>query len=212
MPNPSAVSLLGLSAQEDPRGVPDSAASSEPQPTVRSERVTLRPWDSTDIDRVFAACQDPEIQRWTEVPRPYQWEHARQFVDEVAPQSWAAGDGALFAVLDARRPEVVGSMSVLRFHAGVAAIGYWTAPQARGGGVTTAALRQLTSWCIRERGSARVEVGIEDTNAPSRRVAVKAGFVEEGTLRGRYVLHGRRIDVVMYSLLADELSADLNEP
>ncbi|MEP7161375.1 MAG: GNAT family protein [Dermatophilaceae bacterium] len=184
--------------------MPDHAASIEPQPTLVGERVMLRPWTSMDIDGVFVSCQDPEIQRWTEVPRPYAWEHAQQFVDEVAPKSWAAGEGALFAVVNMTDLQVVGSMSVVRFNQGVAAIGYWTARQSRERGLTTAALRLLTRWCICERGSARVELEIEDTNAPSRRVAVNAGFFLEGTLRQRHVLNGQRIDVVMYSCLASE--------
>ncbi|MGW5696666.1 helix-turn-helix domain-containing protein, partial [Streptomyces asiaticus] len=29
-----------------------------------------------DTDAVFAACQDPDIQRWTSVPSPYERAHA----------------------------------------------------------------------------------------------------------------------------------------
>lgn len=189
-----------------PVDVPMADVPNVPQPTLQGPLVILRPWVSSDVEDVFAACQDPEILRWTEVPRPYEREHARQFIEELAPMSWATGEGALFAVLDARSRDLAGSMSVLRFHEGVAAIGYWTAPRARGRGLTTAALDLLAHWCVGDRGAARVELGIETANAPSRRVAVKAGFVEEGTLRARYVLHGRRTDLVMYSRLATEMS------
>jgi len=33
------------------------------QRTLRGPRVVLRPWRADDVDAVFAACQDPEVQR-----------------------------------------------------------------------------------------------------------------------------------------------------
>jgi len=36
----------------------------------------VRPWIALDAPAVFAACQDPEIGRWTNVPQPYLREHA----------------------------------------------------------------------------------------------------------------------------------------
>ena len=34
-----------------------------PQPTLTGAHVRLRPWRAEDVDAVFAACQDAEIQR-----------------------------------------------------------------------------------------------------------------------------------------------------
>lgn len=98
----------------------------------------------------------------------------------------------------------MGSISVLAFHEGVAALGYWAAPSTRGRGDMTHALRSLTRWCLRERRMARVELAIEDTNARSRLVAERVGFVEEGTLRQRMVLHDRRINIVFYSVVSQD--------
>lgn len=159
----------------------------------------LRPWAPTDIDFVYSSCQDVEIQRWTKVPRPYEREHAQDFVNEVALRSWSSGEGALFAVVDTTTFEVVGSMSVVRFTEGVAEIGYWTAQQFRGQGWSTAALRRLRSWCITERHSERMELEIEETNAASRQVAVKAGFVQAEIIRTRCVLQGRPVNMVLYN-------------
>jgi hypothetical protein len=59
--------------------------------------VRLRPRRPDDVDAVFAACQDGEIQRWTEVPVPYLREHAESSVGAGAARTWTAG-GAAFAV------------------------------------------------------------------------------------------------------------------
>ena len=68
-----------------------------PQPTLPGRRLRLRPWRADDAPAVHATCQDPELQRWTEVPVPYLPEHAEQFVGPVAADTWAQG-GASFAV------------------------------------------------------------------------------------------------------------------
>ena len=48
--------------------------------------VRLRSWRPDDVGAVLAACQDPEIQRWTEVPVPYRHEHAGFVAEGVLRQ------------------------------------------------------------------------------------------------------------------------------
>jgi RimJ/RimL family protein N-acetyltransferase len=38
---------------------------------ITVDELLLRPWQADDADAVYRACQDPDIQRWTTVPRPY---------------------------------------------------------------------------------------------------------------------------------------------
>jgi hypothetical protein len=52
--------------------------------------------------------------------------------------------------------------------------------------------------------AARVELVVQPAFVASRRVAEAAGFVAEDVLRRRMVLHGERIDVVMYSRLPSD--------
>ncbi|MFR9805949.1 GNAT family N-acetyltransferase [Pseudonocardia sp. RS010] len=176
------------------------------QPVLTGVRVRLRPWTAADADAVFAVCQDAEIQRWTTVPSPYSRDDAVRYVTEFAPKAWADGD-AVFAVVDGALDRPVGSIGAHGIREGVAHVGYWTAAAARGRGLTADALRTLSRWCLREAGVARVELVVDPANTGSRRVAEAAGFTEEGTLRQRLVVRGRRIDVVMYSLLPGDPAA-----
>ncbi len=84
-------------------------------------------------------------------------------------------------------------------------VGYWLAPEARGRGVATRALRLAVAWAFAERGVELLELLAEPENEPSCRVAERGGFRREGVLR-RYLPtpRGRR-DVVIFSLLRDEL-------
>jgi hypothetical protein len=42
-----------------------------PDPPLSDGVITLRAKTGTDADALTAACQDPEIPRWTRVPVPY---------------------------------------------------------------------------------------------------------------------------------------------
>lgn len=178
-----------------------SARGIQPSPTGR--RVRLRPWRAQDAEAVFAACQDPEIQRWTQVPVPYAPEHAAEFVSVVAPRTWADG-GALFAVELVDGGSLVGSMGLFPPGDGVGEAGYWTAPGQRGRGLTGEALRVLTDWALGAAGVHRVELLVDPANAGSRGVAESAGFVAEGTIRQRFLFRGRPSDVVLYARLAGD--------
>jgi RimJ/RimL family protein N-acetyltransferase len=177
--------------------------SAEPrgdQPTLTGARVRLRPWDPGDVDAVFAACQDPEVQRWTTVPVPYRREDAQSFVLEVAPASWRTG-GALFAVEPQEGGPLVGSMSLLRLREGVGSIGYWTVAAHRRRGFTGEALRLLTGWVIQELAARRVELLADVRNAGSCRTAETAGFLREGVFRERSLHRGEAVDDAMYAVL-----------
>src|SRR3954449_3840475 len=114
-----------------------------PNAQLTTPRLLLRPIGPDDAAAVYAACQDPEIQRWTTVPSPYLREHAEQFTCDYAPKACAAGDAAVFGATDISTGELLASVG-LHFDrgrdAGIAEIGYWATAGARGRGVTTEAV------------------------------------------------------------------------
>ena len=175
-----------------------------PQPTLTGPRVRLRPWRAGDVDAVFAACQDAEIQRWTQVPVPYAPEDAEGFVRDIAPDTWARG-GGLFAVEPRDGGPLVGSIGLFPPHEGYAEAGYWTAPGHRGRGLTAEALRVLTAWAFDDVGLRRVELVVDPLNAGSRGVAERAGFRPEGIVRQRFLHRGQPSDVVLYALLPTDV-------
>jgi RimJ/RimL family protein N-acetyltransferase len=163
----------------------------------------LRPFRPSDAPAVHAACQDPDIQRWTRVPSPYTRQDAHAFIEEFAPSEWESGRGAVFAIVDATGGELLGTigLSELDDPEGLAEIGYWMVPAARGRGVMTRAVGTVCRWAFAECGRERIEWLASVGNVASRRVAEKAGFTIEGTLRSRLVLRGRRTDAWIGGLL-----------
>jgi RimJ/RimL family protein N-acetyltransferase len=85
-----------------------------------------------------------------------------------------------------------------------AELGYVVAPAARGRGVATEALRQLTSWAFGELNMLRLELLISVENGASKRVAERCGYVREGVLRSLHVKQGVHEDTEIWSRLATD--------
>jgi RimJ/RimL family protein N-acetyltransferase len=170
-------------------------------PVLTGTRVRLRPWRPDDAPAIQAACQDPDTQRWTTVPSPYGRDDAEDFLAHRVPAAHARG-GAAFAVDDLADGTLAGSMTLLHAERGIGEIGYWIAPWARRRGLGADALDTLAAWAFAHREVHRLELQIEPDNHASRALAARAGFAEEGLLRGRLVLRGEIRDVLMYGRLA----------
>ncbi len=152
--------------------------------TVRTERLVLRPPREDDVDAITRACQDAENQRWlTALPSPYTREEAVRFVTEIAPQGRDEHRDLAFAVeADGELTGMCGLHSLTTGRLGPE-IGYWIAPWARRRGYAAEAARGLADWAL-AHGAPRAHLFTDVDNAPSQAVARRAGFAEEGVVRG----------------------------
>lgn len=142
--------------------------------------VVLRSVVVEDVAWIFDACQDLQIQRWTQVPRPYTREHAEWFV------TGGIDEFARWAIESTDDGQPVGLISIHAVEDSVASIGYWIASQHRGRGFTTAAISLVCDEIERLRSASGtgvdwVKAFIARDNRASRRAVEKAAFemVEE---------------------------------
>jgi RimJ/RimL family protein N-acetyltransferase len=179
-----------------------------PDPPLSDGAVTLRPWRDSDLPAIVAACQDPEIPRWTRVPSPYTEQEGREFLAAQARQR-LAGEAVGLAVVDAGGGEILGAVGVMRIDPskGTAEVGYWVARPARRRGVATRAVRLVSRWALAFLGLARLELLAEPDNLASQRVAERSGYAREGLLRSYQEIKGRRRDYVLFSLLPTDEAA-----
>jgi RimJ/RimL family protein N-acetyltransferase len=177
-----------------------------PDPPLADDVVRLRPWSDADVDAAHAATQDPLIPRFTRIPEQQTKAQLRAFIADRDARR-IAGEVLACVIADPRSDALLGSVALMRFdwdeHR--AEIGYWLAPQARGRGVATRAVALLARWALRELGLARLAITTDVDNLPSQAVAERCGFTREGVLRAFQERNGRRFDVVMYSLLPEDL-------
>ena len=154
------------------------------QPLIEGE-TALRPYRDSDLRALVAACQDPEIPRWTRVPSPYGEADARAYLhrryDEI--HAGSAAPYAIVATGDDGR--LLGSIALQRFawENARGEVGYWLAGEARGQGHATRAVRLICRWGFESLGLERIELQAAVGNPASQRVAERAGFTREAVLR-----------------------------
>ncbi|HEX7746944.1 MAG TPA: GNAT family protein [Micromonosporaceae bacterium] len=165
----------------------------------------LRPWRAADAPVVLQTLRDPEIALWNPSPA-LDLAAAAEWVERRA--DWSPGDHASLAVAEPRTGALLGSVSLHRIFDGGASIGYWTSPRARGRGVATRAITAVSDWGFDHLGLERIELCHAVPNAASCRVAERAGYLFEGTLRQSYRYgDGRRYDEHIHGRLATDRCA-----
>ena len=172
-----------------PPVVPAGRMGEREQPVLRAEgNLSLRPWVSTDAGTVVEAFTDPEIRRW----------HMRMFTSEEEAgawiarwrDEWRAESNGSWAVARSDTAEILGQVALrdVSLSGGHAECTYWVLPAARGMRVAPRATAELARWALDELGLHRLQIAHSIANASSCRVAEKAGFTLEGTMRS-HLLH-----------------------
>ncbi len=165
---------------------------------LQDDAIVLRRLEEGDAPALVAAIgDDRDLDRWTSIPFPYTEGLAREFI--------ASTEESAYAVLDRTSGALLGGIGTRVPGTAVVEVGYWVRADARGRGVATRALSLIARFAFDELGAARVQLMTEPDNIGSQRVAEKAGFTREGTLRSVLDFKGRRRDAVMFSLLPGDL-------
>ncbi|MGO1255107.1 MAG: GNAT family N-acetyltransferase [Microbacterium gubbeenense] len=154
---------------------------------LTTPRLVLTVPDEGDVDAIYEACQDPDIQRYTTVPSPYTRGNAVDFVGLVADW-WDSGIEHVWAVR--AYGELAGVVGLHGIKDGAAELGFWTAPSARGNGYMTEASAAVIDFAFGPMRLERVEWRAVVGNVASARVAQKLGFQLEGTQRKALPGHG----------------------
>ncbi|MER5366169.1 GNAT family N-acetyltransferase [Streptomyces sp. NPDC002722] len=174
--------------------------------TLTSDRLLLRPFTEGDADAIHAACQDPDIQRWTVVPSPYSRADAEFFAGKLCPGGWQDDSMYNFAVVLRESGALTGALGINRRNLpGTYEVGFWTTAEHRGRGYMTEAVRCAARWTFTALGGDRLEWRAEVGNAPSRAVALKAGFLMEDEQRSGLLNKGVRRDCWIGALLPSDL-------
>ena len=171
----------------------------------RADGVGLRLLEERDADELYALIDRHReyLSRWLPWAPGQTREAMLAFVRRIR-QEHAEGKGMTTAiVLDGAIAGVVGVHGIDRDH-GVTSVGYWLAEDAQGRGAMTAAVRAYVDAALGPWGLHRVELRAAVENARSRSVAERLGFVEEGVLRQAEKVGDRRLDLVLYAVLAPD--------
>lgn len=167
-----------------------------------SGAIRLRAFAETDAHLALELGADPYIPKIGSLPAFPTDEQAGEWVQRQCGRH-AEGTGFAFAIADVHTDVALGTIGLwLReLPEGRATVGYSVAPNARGRGVATDALRAVTGFAWTIPLVHRLELFIEPWNIASIRVAEAAGFLREGLLRRRQEIAGERRDMLLYAAI-----------
>lgn len=152
------------------------------------------------------AWGDPEMRRWMpEEEDPFDEDVAREWVAATSTQL-AEGTMLAMAIADLANGVPAGGLTFHVWGPRHWNVGYWISSSYRGRGLATRAVTAATRWAFEDRPElSRISLYTLPDNVASQRVAERAGFQREGTLRRWANVRGRDYDWVMFSLLRDDL-------
>src|ERR1700682_2403055 len=138
------------------------------QPTLTTDRLTLRPFqldDAWDVERLAGMREIADTT--LNIPHPYPVGAATAWM-ESHPPAWADGTNAPFAIVETKTGKLVGAISLMikREHRR-AELGYWIAPDRWNNGYATEASQRLLDFGFESLRMHRIEARHFVRNAAS---------------------------------------------
>jgi [ribosomal protein S5]-alanine N-acetyltransferase len=168
-------------------------------------RCVLRPWAPGDEPSLARHANNYEVWRnlRDSFPHPYTLADAKRWISFTQQQS----PQTLFAVeVGGEAVGGVGLYPKSDIERLSAEIGYWLGEAFWGKGIATAAVRDLSTYGLKELGLTRIFGVPLISSTASMRVLEKAGYVREGVLRRSAIKEGNVLDQVLYALTDMDLS------
>jgi len=180
-------------------------------PTVlQGDRVRLRPFADSDINKIVEACSDARTSHWLAMlPAPYTEVAAREYLHS-RPVNESLARGVTWCIADLESDSLLGCIGLMDLDMDRASgeVGYWTHPDARGRGIMTEAAALAVAHALDAiagggLGLRRLELLAAAGNTASIEVARRAGFVQVGRERQAELLRdGTYDDLITFDLLA----------
>ncbi|MFD1715350.1 GNAT family N-acetyltransferase [Amnibacterium flavum] len=178
--------------------------------TVVTERLTLRPVETTDRAALLAYRSLPEVCRYLPFPPMDAAEVDRRITEQWSTTVLAApGDARTLAIVETSSGRLVGDV-VLFWSAGAerqGEIGYVLSPEATGRGYATEAAVAMLAVAFDSLGLHRVIGRLDPRNTASARVLERLGMRREADFVEDFFADGEWSDTAVYAILDREWRA-----
>jgi RimJ/RimL family protein N-acetyltransferase len=161
-----------------------------------------------DADAHLAGEDEEQARRFGWHPARSTPESIRRTIEKWRAQWESDGPTRAFATRDSQTAALAGGCELRLRKNQIAEVSYWVFPTFRGRGFAGRAVSLACRWAFGELGVQRIELYIEPDNTASRKAAVRAGFIEEGVLRGQGLIGDERRDMVLYARLPSDASPE----
>jgi [ribosomal protein S5]-alanine N-acetyltransferase len=184
-------------------------------PTLRTERLLLRPVTPDDVQAVFDYASNPNVTRFTIFETHQTIEESRWFVGDYARSRYACKEPDPFAIALKGEPnQMIGALGAhwASQPNGTMEMGYAIAEPYWGRGLVVEAAAEVMRFVFTEYAVERLQARVFVGNDSSERVLQKLGFSREGVLRSLIFRRGAWHDLVIYSLLRPEWEGRATPP
>lgn len=185
-----------------------SVVNTQPQPSIKTARLLLRPYTLADAPDVQRIVSDREVAATTlRIPHPYPEDGAVEWMKSIEPK-WIDGSAAVFAITLAATKELLGTIS-LEINASHrhAEMGYLIAQSHWGKGYATEAAEAALRFGFETLNLNRVFAHHMTNNPASGAIMRKIGMRYEGTMRQHILKWGEAQDIVFYGITRGEYDA-----
>ena len=174
-------------------------------PTLKTDRLILRPIKRSDAQDLYAYAQDPAVSRHVLWDAHKNVQESRQFI-RAARRQYRRGLPGSFAITLKDSGRMIGTVGFMWINLDYrsAEVGYSLSRAYWNRGIMTEALRAVIAFGFDTLRLNRIEAQHETDNPASGRVMAHVGMQYEGTLRQRLKNKGRFVDVALYAILRSD--------
>jgi [ribosomal protein S5]-alanine N-acetyltransferase len=171
-------------------------------PEIKLSKSKLRKWQMNDLPSLMKYADNANIAKFLRdiFPHPYTKESGEFFLKNVAN----AEPNIIFAI--EMNNEAVGSIGahplndVNRL---CADFGYWLSEEHWNKGIITEAIPAVVDFVFKNTNTIRLQAGVFETNAASKRVLEKCGFTLESRMRKAVIKNGDILDELIFVKLKE---------
>jgi [ribosomal protein S5]-alanine N-acetyltransferase len=174
------------------------------QPTLRTKRLRLRPFDMSDALVVQLLAGDKDVAHNTRlIPHPYPDGLAAVWISSL-PDLYEQGRGVSFAVT-LPAGDLIGSIGLSLYPVdNHAELGYWVGRPYWNQGYCTEAAAAVMKYAFEKLKIERIFAHYLARNPASGRVLTKLGMQQEGCLRSHRLKGGQYEDLIVCGVLRGE--------
>ena len=173
-------------------------------PSIKTERLVLRSFKSSDLDNVYKGLSNPDIIKYYGISFESK-ESAKEQMKWFANHEKNA-TGAWWAICLKGSGTFVGAgglNDISREHKS-AEFGVWLLPEYWGNEFMGEAIPEILNYGFNELNLNRIEGFVESKNANCKKALQKLGFTHEGTKREAEFKNNAFIDIDIYSKLKSD--------
>ncbi|MFB9330841.1 GNAT family N-acetyltransferase [Paenibacillus aurantiacus] len=178
-------------------------------PVLESDDVSLRKIELLHLEDVFAIYNNERVFEYCGIIPKHNVETVKTMIGHFE-RDFIKKARVKWGIFTKEEPDkMVGIIEAMDFNQKVSmvTIGYYLAESAWGKGIATKAVHLLIQYLFETVDTNRIQAEVMPQNHESKKVLLKNGFIQEGTLRQAAIWSGKGIvDLEIYGFLKEDYS------